>query len=85
MNRREFSQAFFAVGVVLTLPFRWVYGKIQHRLYGDGATDDTAAIQALLDGEPVIGPDGKPIIPKLINGTMVVTLPGAIYRVTRKG
>ena len=42
------------------------------RLHGDGVTDDSAALQAWLDGEPVLGPDGQ------LLGSV---LTGGIYRV----
>jgi len=79
MNKREFVQRFFIAGVVLTVPFKWAYGKIQHRLYGDGKADDTVALQALLDGEPVIMPNGQTI---QHNGDLT-QIPNGTYRTTQ--
>jgi hypothetical protein len=42
-------------------------------LWGDGIHDDTAALQALIDGERVIGLDGRP---------MAGMLAGGVYRLT---
>ena len=78
MNRREFVQRFFAMGVTVAIPFQWAYGQIRHRLCGDGKSDDTVAFQALLDGEPVIMPDGKTV---QSNGVMI-HLPEGTYRIT---
>lgn len=38
------------------------------RLYGDGITDDSAAMQAWLDGKKVLGPDGNVLGAVLIGG-----------------
>ncbi len=73
MNRRQFLQACSAVVALAMVPVRWV----RHRLFGDGVTDDTEAMQALLDGEPVEMPDGS------IQQSGVISLPvGRTYRVT---
>ena len=39
--------------------------------YGDGVTDDTEAIQALIDGERVCRPDGR----EITSGTYLITKP----------
>ena len=39
------------------------------RLYGDGVTDDTAAMQAWLNGEPVWGPAGTQMGRVLLGGS----------------
>ena len=44
------------------------------RLYGDGITNDTKALQALLDGESVIMPDGK-----TVQQAGVIALPAGTY------
>jgi len=77
MNRRKFIQTFFLAGVVLSIPFKWAYGQIRHRLRGDGVTDDTEAMQALLDGEPVEMPDGT-----IQQAQDVIHIPIGTYRIT---
>lgn len=44
------------------------------RLWGDGIHDDTAALQAWIDGKPVLGVDGSPLGRVLFGGS---------YRVSR--
>lgn len=60
MNRRNFLTALMASGVVAfaaSTGLAWhvleTVKQRMHILYGDGAHDDTAALQALFDGETV--------------------------------
>lgn len=51
--------------------------EIRHRLHADGETDDTAALQALANGELVEGPRGG-----IIGGGDTVYLPAGEYRIS---
>lgn len=46
------------------------------QLHGDGVRDDTEALQALVDGETVMAPDGT----LLCKGDGAIQLPVGIYR-----
>lgn len=70
-----------AAGAIAVIPIKWAYQKVRYRLYGDGVTDDTEALQALLDGEPVIMPNGRKVRYHL-DGE-IVHLDAGVYRVTR--
>ena len=61
MNRREFFKSLMAAAAIAAVPFQWAYSKVAHRLYGDGLHDETEALQALLDGQPVLMPDGRTV------------------------
>ena len=80
MNRRGFIKSIAALAAVAAAPVKWAYGKIRHRLHGDGVADDTEALQALLDGERVEMPDGT--IQKRTGDT--VCIPPGTYRVTSR-
>jgi hypothetical protein len=56
MNRRAFLKVTAAVSAALLAPVAWVKRRL--KLHGDGVTDDTEALQALLNGEEVEMPDG---------------------------
>lgn len=63
MNRRGFLKAIFAGAAAIAVPvsaINLVAPKL-FRLRGDGLHDDTAALQALIDGKPVIAPNGTEI------------------------
>ena len=81
ISRRRFLKGVSAAGVVLAIPFKWVYEQgllIRYRLYADGVTDDTEAIQALVDGnEPVLMPDGKTVQHR----GKIIWVPAGTYRV----
>lgn len=72
MKRRDFLQLTAFGAVAIALPVRG-----SDVLYGDGVHDDTLALQAFLDGKPVIGADGQPI--KDIVRSMVFKLSDTIY------
>jgi hypothetical protein len=55
MNRR---QLFCALSALAVIPVAALGGP-RHRLIGDGEHDDSEAFQALMDGEPVMMPDGS--------------------------
>ena len=85
MNRRGFFKALAAataIAVVSTTRLGQAVIDVArsgyHVLVGDGVTDDTAALQARLDGEPVISPTGEQL-----SGTGTVYLPsGYTYRLS---
>lgn len=59
MNRRQCGKMLFSAAAVAAIPFQWAGRRTRHTLYGDGVTDDTRALRALCDGEPVEMPDGS--------------------------
>lgn len=79
MNRRQFLQGALAVGAVLAVPFKWAYEIVRHRLYADGVTDDTEAVQALLDGKPVLMPDG--VVQHVPSYQHMAKVPAGHYRI----
>ncbi len=57
MNRRSFLRGLAAPAIVAAgslMPVRSIERFFLPTLYGDGVRDDTAAIQALIDGKPYI-------------------------------
>lgn len=53
MNRRSFLKGVFTVSAVAVVPMCPSYAAIPI-LHGDGVSDDTAAIQAMVNGLPVM-------------------------------
>lgn len=80
MNRRSFLKLATACVAVLAVPVQWV----RRRLYGDGVTDDTEALQALIDGEVVDGPNGEPLRRTYdpVSDTEIIYIPRGTYRVS---
>lgn len=91
MNRRGFIKSLFAVtasAAAITAVGPIVRSMVSSGvmaspfvLYGDGVTDDTQAIQALIDGEIVYTADGRRLQREFISGNSVVYLPRGTYRV----
>jgi len=91
MNRREFLKGLFAVTssvAAITAVGPIVRGMVSSGvmaspfvLYGDGVTDDTKAIQALIDGEIVYTADGRRLQREFLGGNSVVYIPRGTYRV----
>jgi len=78
MNRRTFFKALAAAAAVVALPTAWITRKYR-KLHGDGVTDDTEALHALLQGEPVQMPNG--VIQQVPEGGAVFLQAGT-YRIT---
>jgi len=81
MNRRDFLKSMIYGAATATATGRIVRGLVSAGamaspfvLYGDGVTDDTAAIQALIDGCEVVH---KGRVIKKVNN--IVYLPAATY------
>lgn len=82
MNRRGFLKSLFAGAAVAAIPLsaiRTVAPEL-FQLKGDGVTDDSAAFQALIDGKPVLGPDGQLIKPAVdLDGRKTIYIPAGTY------
>lgn len=78
MNRRFFLKAVATAAAVIAAPIAWVRTRL--KLRGDGVTDDTEAIQALADGEPVEMPDGSI---QQIGTDGVIHLPAGRFNISR--
>lgn len=75
LSRRGFLTGVIAVGAVAALP---ALASDMPILYGDGVHDDTAALQAFIDGKPVIR-DG---VVYRCDGDEPVVLHGGIYEIS---
>lgn len=89
MNRREFLKALSGIALPLVLPstaaaVRLVAPEV-FRLCGDGYTDDTAALQVLIDGKVVIGPDGRELQRRITPDGYVIVIPAGTYNVSNVG
>lgn len=73
MDRRGFFGLIAGAAAVCT----GIVSSIRHRLRGDGVSDETQALQALINGEPVEMPDGS--IQEIRSG--VIRVPRGVYRV----
>lgn len=82
MNRRGFLKSLFAGAVVAAIPLsalRTVAPEL-FQLRGDGVTDDSAAFQALIDGKPVLAPDGQLITAEPgLNEWKTIYIPAGTY------
>jgi hypothetical protein len=76
MNRRGFFKLAGAALAVAAIPFTFIANKF-HRLVGNGITDDTEALRALIRGEKVQMPDGG--FQQLTDG--IAHLPTGTYKV----
>ena len=79
LSRRCFLRGTIAVAAAVTMPMAAVSEMFRPLLIGDGVHDDTAALQALLDGDPVdILNDGIRLL-----RSEGLELQGGVYRLTR--
>lgn len=67
MKRRNFLKSLSVAGAVLLVAPR-LMADSKHALYADLKHDDSAALQAWIDGKPVYWKDGSRVDPKLIQG-----------------
>ncbi len=83
MDRRGFIKSLFAGSVAVALPVSAIQCVAPElfRLAGDGVHDDAPALQALINGDAVIGPSGDVLQGKMVGDTFTVYLPAGTFNI----